>query len=73
MWIAHFLLFRGAGLTEWIGMVIVTENVVTSAVHSHLFDFANGWLYVFGVGVLGGAVLRERAELSTKPALAPAG
>jgi hypothetical protein len=25
-----------------------------------LFDFANGWLYVFGVGVLGGMALRER-------------
>jgi hypothetical protein len=26
-----------------------------------LFDFSNGWLYVFGVGVLGGMALREVA------------
>jgi hypothetical protein len=26
--------------------------------NSHLFDFSQGWLYVFGVGVIGGTVLR---------------
>jgi hypothetical protein len=25
-----------------------------------LFDFSQGWLYVFGVGIAGGAVLRKR-------------
>jgi hypothetical protein len=35
---------------------------VSSTAHSHLFDFTNGWLYVFGVGVLGGMALRERGE-----------
>jgi hypothetical protein len=63
MWVAHFLLFRSKSLAAWIGTVVVTENVVSSTVHSHLFDFANGWLYVFGVGVLGGMVLRERDGL----------
>ena len=38
----------------WLGTVIVVDNVVCSTVHSQLFDFNNGWLYVFGVGVLGG-------------------
>ncbi len=66
MWIAHFLLFRGEGLAAWIGPVVVVENVVSSIAHSHLFDFANGWLYVFGVGALGGLALRERAR-STSP------
>lgn len=61
MWVAHFWLFRGEGLAAWIGTVVVVENIVSSSVHSHLFDFTNGWLYVFGVGVLGGMVLRERA------------
>jgi O-antigen ligase len=56
-------LFRSKSLAAWIGTVVVTENVVSSTVHSHLFDFANGWLYVFGVGVLGGMVLRERDGL----------
>jgi len=58
MWIAHFMLFRGAGWVAWAGMVVVSENVVSSAVNSHLFDFSQGWLYVFGVGVAGGMVRR---------------
>ena len=59
MWIAHLLLFRGEGIIAWIGTVVVVENVVSSVFHSHLFDFGNGWLYIFGVGVLGGMILRE--------------
>src|SRR5262249_41191416 len=53
-WIAHFLLFRRGGITAWLRTVTVVDNVVCSTVHSHLFDFNNGWLYVLGVGVLGG-------------------
>ena len=53
-WIAHFLLFRRGGITAWLSTVTVVDNVVCSTVHSHLFDFNNGWLYVLGVGVLGG-------------------
>jgi O-antigen ligase len=64
MWIAHFMLFRGSGLTAWIGLVIVTQNVVSSLVNSHLFDFTQSWLYVFGVGVAGGMALRERERRS---------
>ncbi|MGA3307409.1 MAG: O-antigen ligase family protein [Xanthobacteraceae bacterium] len=60
MWIAHFMLFHGSGLIAWIGMIIVVQNVVSSLVNSHLFDFSQGWLYVFGVGVVGGMALRER-------------
>jgi O-antigen ligase len=29
--------------------------------NSHLFDFTQGWIYVFGVGVAGGMILRGRA------------
>jgi hypothetical protein len=61
MWAAHFHLFRGGGLFAWVGAVVVVENVVSSFFFSHLFDFSNGWLYVFGIGVLGGMALRERA------------
>jgi hypothetical protein len=64
MWIAHFMLFGGSGLTAWIGIVIVTQNVVSSLVNSHLFDFTQSWLYVFGVGVAGGMALRERERRS---------
>jgi hypothetical protein len=62
MWLAHFLLFRREGVVAWLGTVVVVENIVSSTVHSHLFDFNNGWLYVFGVGVLGGMALRRRAD-----------
>ena len=64
MWIAHLLLFRGTDVVAWMGTVIVVENILSSTVHSHLFDFANGWLYIFGVGVLGGITLRRRADWS---------
>jgi O-antigen ligase len=60
MWIAHLLLFRGAGWVAWIGMVVVIENVLSSTTNSHLFDFSQGWLYVFGVGVAGGIVLKKK-------------
>jgi O-antigen ligase len=59
MWTAHYLLFRTVGWTAWAGTVVVVENAVSSIVHSHLFDFTHGWLYVFGVGVAGGMVLRQ--------------
>src|ERR1017187_4337806 len=61
MWIAHLLLFRGPGLAEWIGLVVVVQNIVGSLFNSHLFDFAQGWVYVFGVGVAGGMALKNRA------------
>jgi O-antigen ligase len=61
MWIAHYFLFRTAGVVAWIGTVVVVENVISSLTSSHLFDFMHGWLYVFGVGVAGGMVLRETA------------
>jgi O-antigen ligase len=61
MWIAHLLLFRGNGLAEWIGLVIVVQNIVGSLFNSHLFDFVQGWVYVFGVGVAGGIALKNRA------------
>ena len=61
MWIAHFRLFGGDGTIAWIGTVIVIDNIISSTVHSHLFDSTHGWLYVFGVGVFGGMALRQRA------------
>jgi hypothetical protein len=59
MWAAHLWLFARDGLIAWLGLVLVTENVASSLFNSHLFDFTSGWLYVFGVGVLGGMALRE--------------
>ena len=60
MWLAHLALFRGGGLIAWIGIVMVVQNVASAPFNSHLFDSFHGWLYVFGVGVLGGIALRER-------------
>ena len=59
MWIAHLLLFRGDGFAALVGALVVIENVVSSLFNSHLFDFTQGWLYVFGVGVAGGMALRR--------------
>jgi O-antigen ligase len=66
MWIAHAMLFRGHGLVAWTGLVIVTQNVVGSLFNSHLFDFGQGWLYVFGVGVAGGLMMAKR-DLASAP------
>jgi O-antigen ligase len=57
MWLSHLLLFRGAGLFSWIGLLVVVQNIFTSLFNSHIFDFHEGWMYVLGVGVAGGVVL----------------
>jgi hypothetical protein len=61
MWISHLLLFRGEGLANWIGLLVVVQNIFTSLFNSHIFDFHEGWMYVLGVGVAGGLVARARA------------
>ena len=61
IWLLHLLLFRGEGLANWIGLTVVVQNIFTSLFNSHLFDFHEGWMYVLGVGVAGGMVLRARA------------
>ena len=66
LWIAHLLLFRGNGLPEWIGLVVVVQNIVGSVFNSHLFDFMQGWVYVFGVGVAGGMAYRFRANAAAR-------
>jgi O-antigen ligase len=62
MWLAHLLLFRGNTLPEWIGLVVVAQTIVGSLLNSHLFDFTQGWIYVFAVGIAGGMVQRMRCE-----------
>jgi O-antigen ligase len=64
MWLAHLMLFTGAGLVPWIGIVIVVQSIVSSQFNSHLFDSLHGWLYVFGFGVVGGMALRQQAGSS---------
>jgi len=62
MWIAHFALFRVGGLVAWIGLVVVTQNVVGSLFNSFLFDYTEGWLYVFGFGVAAGMIRQQQAR-----------
>lgn len=67
MWLSHLLLFRGTGggvsVATWVGLLVVVQNVVSSLLNSHMFDFHEGWMYVLGVGVAGGMALRERAAV----------
>jgi O-antigen ligase len=63
MWLVHLLLFRGEGLVAWIGLMVVLQNIFSSLFNSHLFDFHEGWMYVLGVGVAGGATLREISKV----------
>ena len=63
MWFAQLWLFRGSGLVAWIGLVIVVQNVVGSLFNSFIFDFTEGWLFVFGVGVVAGMLRRQRDGL----------
>ncbi len=70
MWLVHLALFRGEGLVNWIGLLVVIQNMLTSLLNSHLFDFNEGWIYVLGVGIAGGMTLAQRAN---SPAPAQAG
>jgi len=65
MWILHLLLFRGEDLANWIGLLVVVQNIFTSLFNSHIFDFHEGWMYVLGVGVAGGMVLKARPGSAT--------
>jgi O-antigen ligase len=68
MWWFHLLLFRGEGLVAWLGLLVVTQNIFTSLFNSHLFDFHEGWMYVMGVGVAGGMLLKKNApEAAPEP------
>jgi O-antigen ligase len=62
MWVGHALLFCRAGLAAWLGLAVVLQNALSSLTNSQLFYYVPGWIYVFGVGVLGGMVLRERRQ-----------
>ncbi|MCK1349199.1 MULTISPECIES: O-antigen ligase family protein [unclassified Bradyrhizobium] len=67
MWGAHLWLFRhGIGgqnrsLLAWMGLVAVVQNIVSSLINSHLFDFYQGWLYLFAVAIASGQLDRDKA------------
>jgi O-antigen ligase len=66
MWLSHLLLFRGVGPANWVGLLVVVQNIFTSLFNSHLFDFHEGWMYVMGVGVAGGIVSKARSASAAK-------
>jgi hypothetical protein len=72
MWLLHLRLFRGDGLIHWIGLLVVVQNVFTSLFNSHIFDFHEGWMYVIGVGVAGGMVLKAQPAASATQINSPA-
>jgi O-antigen ligase len=64
MWTAHLALFREGTPIASFGLIIVVSNIVSSLFNSHLFDFTQGWLYVFGIGILAGTLLgRKQIDL----------
>jgi O-antigen ligase len=69
MWFCHLLMFLGRSLRRslpaWIGLIVVAQNVVSSLLNSHLFDFQEGWIYVLGVGVAGGMVFGRQSDRAT--------
>ena len=60
MWICQAMFFWRNGSLAWIGLVVVTANIVGSLFNSFIFDFTEGWLYVIGVGVAAGMMQRPR-------------
>jgi O-antigen ligase len=68
MWLVHLLLFRGQGLVSWIGLLVVVQNMLSSLINSHLFDFTEGWIYVLGVGVVAGMLAPGVSLQSPAPA-----
>ncbi|WP_240535656.1 O-antigen ligase family protein [Bradyrhizobium sp. STM 3809] len=69
MWSIHLRLFLARNTAAWIGLAVVVQNIVSSLLNSHLFDFGPGWIYVLGVGVAGGVVLggERRSEPPERP------
>ena len=60
MWISHArLMLSLPGLEGWVGSLLVIQNIISSLFNSHLFDFTQGWTYVFGVGIIGGVALQR--------------
>ena len=61
LWISHLFMFRGGGLVGWLGVGVVVQNIVACIFNTYLLEFTLGWIYVFGVGVLGGMMFQQRA------------
>jgi hypothetical protein len=49
-------------LAAWLGVGVVVQNIVSCIFNTYLLEFTLGWMYVFGVGVLGAMMFRQRAS-----------
>jgi len=71
MWIAQFALFTPPTWISWTGQAMVAQTVVGSLFLSYMLDFSTGWIYVFGIGVLGGTVRPHGIEHHEEPEQQP--
>jgi hypothetical protein len=55
-------LFGNQQLAAWRGAAMVAETSSWVFLIFCQFEFLRGWVYVFGVGVLGGTMLRLRTD-----------
>ncbi|WP_297534474.1 O-antigen ligase family protein [Nitrobacter sp.] len=56
MWTTHFLTFTEMRWISWLGLIVVSQNILGSLFNAHLSDYVEGWIYVMGVGVAGGMI-----------------
>jgi O-antigen ligase len=61
MWLSQLMFFNDSGVVGWVGLVVVTANIAGSLFNSFVFDFTEGWIYVFGVGIAAGMARSNRA------------
>jgi O-antigen ligase len=73
LWFSHLRLLSEPGLAGWIGLAVVVQNVISSLLNSHLFDFTEGWIYVLGVGVAGGLALQANCRHESTKSLPVSG
>jgi O-antigen ligase len=66
MWLCHIRLFLAPGTLNWVGTVLVVQNVIGSIFNSTLFDFTEAWTYIIGVGVAVGMVAVKRDQRSSQ-------
>lgn len=70
MWLSHVMFFRWDKWAATIGLLIVTQNILSSLFNSHLFDFTESWINILGVGIACGMQRRHQAEKAIMPARA---
>jgi hypothetical protein len=71
MWMSHLWLFRAGDSLGFLGSIVVVQNIIGCMFNAHLFDFTQGSLYVIGVGVIGGMVMRVSGDTHTMTSAEP--